>query len=218
MQCATMSAAEHKMKQFYRNAVYSIMDSLYSADRLMIEGVQKGDEQAFRTFIEQYKRLVSHIVFRMIDNPHDREDICQEVFIKAIKNIDNFKFQSKLSAWIGKIAVNSCLNHQRKLNTPIYNNVDSEDDILDSLTTSYLTPDNLLERKDISVRLETAIATLPDTCRTIITLFHLDEMSYSQIGEIMGLPEGTVKSYLFRGRSKLKSILMHYYEIGDFVQ
>ena len=157
------------------------MDSLYSADRLLTEGVRKGDEQAFRTFIEQYKRLISHIVFRMVDNPHDREDICQEVFIKAIKNIDNFKFQSKLSAWIGKIAVNSCLNHQRKLNTPIYNNVDSTEDILYSLTTPYWTPDNLLERKDISVGLEAAIATLPATYRTIITLFHVQEMSYSPI-------------------------------------
>jgi len=193
------------------------MNSLYSADKLLIEGVQKGDEQAYCSFIEQYKRLVSHIVYRMLDNNEDREDICQEVFIKAIKNINKFKFQSKLSAWIGRITVNSCINHKRKLNIPTYNNVDSEDTTLEGLTTSQWTPEIHIERSDISVRLETAISMLPDTYRTIITLFHVDEMSYIQIGEIMDLPEGTVKSYLFRGRSKLKSILLKYYEIGDFV-
>ena len=156
--------------------------------------------------------MVSHIVFRMVDNTADREDVCQEIFIKAYKNLKNFKFQSQLSTWIGKIAFNSCVNHLRKLKIPMFDDINIKEENIDTVRWEHAeheSPEHDIEKRDIANRIESAVNRLPANHRTIITLYHIDEMSYAQIGEIMELPEGTVKSYLFRARKSLKKILLN---------
>lgn len=191
------------------------MNVSYSDEKVLIDGIVKGEEQAIRTFLERFKRLVSHIVFRMIDNPEDREDICQDVFVKCFSNIGRFKFKSQLSSWIGRIAYNSCVNHHRKHKTALFNDLNSEEHPLDMAVDEGMSPVRYVEEQDLSNNLENAICRLPYHYRMVITLYHLDDMSYDQIGEILDMPEGTVKSYLFRGRKKLKEILMNTYELED---
>ena len=70
-------------------------------NRALVERVLAGDHYAFERLIKKYQRLVTHIVFRMIPNQADREDLCQDVFFKVYKNLSNFRFDSKLSTWIG---------------------------------------------------------------------------------------------------------------------
>ena len=78
-----------------------------------------------------------------------------------------------------------------------------------------MSPVRYVEEQDLSNNLENAICRLPYHYRMVITLYHLDDMSYDQIGEILDMPEGTVKSYLFRGRKKMKEIFMNTYELED---
>ena len=187
-------------------------------ERTLINKILQGNLRAFQGLIEKYQNLVTHIVFRLISNFNDREDVCHEVFIKVYQNLKNFKFQSKLSTWIGRIAYNTAINHMRKERIPLYDDIkpnydkDTDNEFisapLNSVQTEYPNPDEVIEKKDRTELIQKQMEKLSAPYRTILTLYHLDQLSYQEIGEIMNLPEGTVKSYLFRGRKKLKENLV----------
>jgi RNA polymerase sigma factor (sigma-70 family) len=169
--------------------------------------IKSGDSTAFATIVDEYKKLVAHIVFRMINNTHIREDLCQDVFLKVYQNLKNFQFQSKLSTWIATIAYNRCINYLEKKKVPLLeDNIAAEKTINDFSIEANL-PDAEIIKEDVSNRIHKAMDKLPIKYKTALTLYHLDEMKYDEIGNIMNVPEGTVKSYLFRGRKLLKNIL-----------
>ncbi len=184
-------------------------------NHLEIERILTGDHKAFEAFVKRYQRLVSHIVFRMIPNDEDRRDICQDVFIKIHQSLGSFRHESKLSTWIGRVAYNRCLNYLEKKKVPLYEDLCREGETVDSVIGSAIRPDEYAEDQDRSARLRHEIAGLPAQFRTIVTLYHLDEMTYPEIGDIMKLPEGTVKSYLFRARKLLKEKLLAKYQLEE---
>ena len=177
----------------------------------LLEKIKSGDTAAFGDFIDIYKRLVSHIVYRMIPRLGDREDLCQDIFIKVYQNIEGFLFKSKVSTWVGRIAYNTCLNYLEKKKMVLYDDISSEHQTLDSFSSKNIRPDEYVEKGDISKHLDEQLAQLPVLFRTVLTLYHLDGMSYAEISDIMGKPEGTVKSYLFRGRKYLKDLIIKSY-------
>lgn len=172
-----------------------------------IEKILAGDNKAFTAFIERYQRLVSHIVFRIIQNDEDRRDICQDVFIKIHKNLATFRGDSKMSTWIGRVTYNHCLNFLEKKKLPLYEDLCGENETIDSVIDNTQLPDEFAEKQELSAHLREEIDKLPVQFRAIVTLYHLDEMSYTEIGKIMKMPDGTVKSYLFRARKLLKDRL-----------
>jgi len=179
---------------------------------LEIEQILAGDQKAFEAFIQRYQRLVSHIVFRMIPNDEDRRDICQDVFIKIHANLAGFRHESKISTWIGRVAYNRCLNHLEKMKVPLYEDLCDEGETVDSVVGMSETPDEYAEHQNRAALLRREIEALPLPYRTIVTLYHLDEMTYKEIGDIMDMPDGTVKSYLFRARKLLKDRLVAKYQ------
>ncbi len=185
--------------------------------KALVEKISAGDTKAFQILIEQYQRLVSHIVFRMIRQSNDREDICQEVFIQVYQNLGNFKFESKLSTWIARIAYNRCINYLEKKKTPLFDDLSSVEETLETFPGDQAQPDDTAETADLSSRLQIEIERMPIQFRTILTLYHLEEMKYNEIAEILQLPEGTVKNYLFRARKKLKERLLVKYQMEELV-
>jgi len=173
----------------------------------LVEKILAGDRSAFGTLIMEYQKLVNHIVFRMVPAGADREDICQEVFIKVYRNLPRFRFDSSLSTWIGTISRNTCLNFLDKKQVPLLDDILDEGSEFEASADPTQGPDRLLTSRETADILQHEIARLPEAYRTIVTLFHLDEMSYGEIGKIMKLPEGTVKSYLFRARRLMKKRL-----------
>ncbi len=170
-----------------------------------IERILAGDLNAFKILIRQHQTLVIGMVRRIIKDQNDVDDLCQEVFIKVFKNLNSFKYNSKLSTWIGQIAFTTALNHVKKFSGKKHLVVD-----LDAFENSYQTsddPEGLLIQKNTAQFVQGEVAKLPIPYRTVLTLYHLQELSYSEVGEITGLPEGTVKSYLFRARKLLKDKL-----------
>jgi RNA polymerase sigma factor (sigma-70 family) len=181
----------------------------------LIERIQAGDSAAFQSLVEDYQRLVGHIVFRMVSIKEEREDICQDVFLKIYQNLSEFRSESKLSTWIARIAYNACLNHLEKRKLVPLEELSPTDQSVESILEKSKRPDEITGEKEMSILLEKEINRMPVTFRTILTLYHLDEMSYAQIADVMGLPEGTVKSYLFRARKLLKERLKAKYQPED---
>ena len=184
-------------------------------ERGPVEQILAGDKDAFARFIDRYKALVVHVVYRMIPNREDREDILQEVFMKIYRSLAGFRFESKLSTWVARVAYNTCVNHLNKKRELLLEEFRPDLETLDELAGDGERPDQSAEGMDVSLRLRAEIEKLPLAYRTILTLYHLEEMSYKEIGEIMGLPEGTVKSYLFRARKHLKARLLSGYRRED---
>jgi RNA polymerase sigma factor (sigma-70 family) len=183
--------------------------------KLQIEKILAGDKEACQALVEEYQRLVSHIVFRMVSNQADREDICQDVFLKVYQNLNEFRSESKISTWVAKIAYNTCINYLEKKRLPLWDDLPSQAQKPGSLRDRDVQPDCLTEEQEVTIHLHREIEKLPVHFRTILALYHLDGMSYNEIGKITGMPEGTVKSYLFRARRLLKERLLAKYQPED---
>ena len=190
------------------------------ADQPLVERVLRGDTNTFNTIIKNTQGLVTQIIFKMIPGAEDRKDLAQDVYLKTFKKLESFKFQSKLSTWIGQIAYNTCINHleKKKLTLIENNNDDSESDdetleIMNNKTNPLINEtEKIIFRKELSEILKREIDELSPVYRTLITLYHNEELNYSEIAEITELPEGTVKNYLFRARKTLRNNLLLTYK------
>ncbi len=180
-------------------------------EKLLLDAMLSGDPAAFQPFIEQYKRLVAHIVSRMVRRTEEREDVCQDVFIKIYQNINTFQFKSKVSTWVATIAYNTCVHYLEKKRVPLLRDLheaDDGEDPFERIGDERERPDRLAEQQDLSRHLQRAMNAMAPVYSTILTLFHVEEMKYQEIADIMDLPVGTVKSYLFRARQMMRTRLL----------
>ena len=180
-----------------------------------------GRKEAFAIIIRNTEGLVAQIVFQMIQYPEDRKDIAQDIYMKVFNNLGGFQFKSKLSTWIAQIAYYTCISFVEKKKLVLVGNWQSEDgngeETLDEMihqssVNCQRSTENLLILKERKAIIQSAIATLPPIYKTLITLYHQEDMSYDEITQITGLPGGTVKSYLFRARKSLKDLLLIKYQ------
>lgn len=173
--------------------------------------------QAFSHIIGMTERLVARIISQLVPNDEDRKDIAQDVYLKVYQHLNGFKFQSKLSTWVGQIAYNTCLNRLEKKRLPIYDPAGRREIENDEESSAHLFPaadetDRMLLQKELKGLLEAEIGRLSPVYRTLIGLYHQEDLSYQEIARITGLPEGTVKSYLFRARKQLKETMLARYK------
>ncbi|TMI91463.1 MAG: sigma-70 family RNA polymerase sigma factor [Bacteroidetes bacterium] len=195
-----------------------------TTDRELVDRILRGETNAFGIIIKNTENLVAKLIFDMIASESDRKDIAQDVYIKAYQKLPGFKFQSKLSTWIGQICYNTCIDHLRKKKLVLAESIfetetDPSNDILDMMNTAQGNFDEPVDTfvigKDISEIVKKKIEKLPVIYKTLISLYHKEELSYEEIGTITGLPAGTVKSYLFRARRELKNDLLLHYKKED---
>jgi len=209
---STVQKSLEKMRHFCNitndglsNTPVNLQHENNDTDQHLVGLVLGGDTLAFGSIIKNTERLVAQIVFKMIKNEEDRKDIAQDIYLKAYKNIPGFRFQSKLSTWIARIAYNTCLSYLEKKKLLLPGDFES----LNNHATD--TTDWVLPAKESSTIIQKAIERLPALLKTLLTLYHNEDMSYAEIQQITSLPEGTIKSYLFRARKALKEdLLLHY--------
>jgi RNA polymerase sigma factor (sigma-70 family) len=178
-----------------------------SSDKVLVDAVLSGNRQALRDFIKRHERLVSHMVARLVDDKSDREEVCQDIFLKAYEKLGEFNFQSKLSTWVATIAYRHGVNHLRKRKMKLADLPEDTDD------WNFAEPTNLqqaLEDDDMEAIIKNNIEQLPPQYKVVLTMYHVDSMNYNEIGEATGMPEGTVKNYLFRARHLLKESVKRY--------
>jgi RNA polymerase sigma factor (sigma-70 family) len=177
-------------------------------DRTLVARVLAGDMQGFVLLIRQHERLVAHMVGRVVKIEEDREELCQDVFLKVYEKLREFTFQSKLSTWIATIAYRHAINHLRKQKM-FFSDIPEEE----AYTKNFIeeeNPETLTEERDLDVFILKLVDQLPVQYKVVLTLYHVDGMSYPEICEVTNMPEGTVKSYLFRARNLLKEKVKKY--------
>jgi len=183
------------------------------ADRALVEAVLANRAGAFEQLVREYQGLCWHVVQRMVRHPEDTRELCQEAFLRVHRYLHQYRFDSPLKSWIGQVAYSVAKRHlerKRIALADVHVGAGMDEDDGPSLL------DNLGDGTDLQEahaqageerELHAAIERLPPLQRTILTLYHLEELPIGEIATITGLAEGTIKSHLFRTRNKLREIL-----------
>ena len=177
-------------------------------DQALVSKVISGDKQAFMLLIKRHERIVAHMIGRLIKHDGEREELCQDVFLRVYEKLHEFSFQSKLSTWIATIAYRFAINHLRKKKI-LLSDIPEEE----SFTSHFVedeNPESIASEQDMDAFVLNLIDQLPVQYKTVLTLYHIESMNYKEIGEITNMPEGTVKNYLFRARNLLKEKVTKY--------
>ncbi|TYS57312.1 RNA polymerase sigma factor SigW [Sutcliffiella horikoshii] len=181
--------------------------------RKRIKQIKKGDQNAFAEIVELFKDKIYQLVYRMIGNSHEAEDIAQEAFIRAYININSFDVNRKFSTWLYRIATNLTIDRIRKKKPDYY--LDAEVAGTEGLTmysqvaADIALPEEEVETMELQGEIQRQILKLPDKYRSVIVLKYIDELSLIEISEILEIPVGTVKTRIHRGREALRQQLRH---------
>ena len=185
------------------------------AESQLIARLKERDELAFNEVVRAHGDKVFSLVYRMIGNRAEAEDLAQEVFVTVFKTVDTFRSESKFSTWLLRIAANHCKNRIKYLSRRRTDGggLDDmpEDKMADAgrapMQAHIDAPDVLLEAAELERLMQQAIGELDEEHRLLIVLRDVEELSYEEIGEITSLAEGTIKSRLHRARMTIKEYL-----------
>jgi RNA polymerase sigma-70 factor, ECF subfamily len=181
----------------------------------VIENCKAGDERAFTEIVLRRQKRVFNIAYRMLGNSEEAKDLAQEVFISVLESIKDLKEEIKFDAWLTQITLNHCRNRWKYLKRRQYFNSDSLDDPIETEDGSMPraicdpcdNPETLLEKKMIEQLIQRGLLELKEDQRELLVLRDLQGFSYEEMGDALGLPEGTIKSKLHRARMDLKEVL-----------
>jgi len=184
-----------------------------AGEAAFIERLVARDEVAFNELVELYERRVFALVFRMLGRRHEAEELTQEVFVQVFKSIDRFRGEAKLSTWLFRVAVNLCKNrmkyHARRggpdqADIQVMAERSSFGEAEGVSVGSVERPDELVAGIQLERIVKQAIGELEPDFREPVILRDVEDMSYEEISEVTGLPRGTVKSRIHRGRAQLR--------------
>jgi RNA polymerase sigma-70 factor (ECF subfamily) len=186
------------------------VDHRNSEEASLVRRVQARDEIAFREIVERYQAKIFSIIYGILRNHNDAEDIAQQVFSKIYFSIKNFDFRSSLLTWIYKITVNECYDYLRKkrVRKLVYESDFSEEDALrmensETATDQAVPVDTRLAQRDLVIKL---LDKLSEDDRTLLLLKEVEGHSVEELSQMTGMNENTIKVKLFRARQKLLKV------------
>ncbi len=184
-------------------------------DQAVVEQARQGRDAAYRELLARYERPVFSLLFRMVRDRELAEDLSQETFVKVLNNIGRYSAEFKFSSWLFKIANNVAIDHLRRRQietvsidgSPNATDAESVKSTVIALASPDESPLEELESKELGSSIERAIGRLRPEYRSCILLRHVEAYSYEEIASIVGLPLGTVKTYIHRARQELREAL-----------
>ncbi|MBI5605557.1 MAG: sigma-70 family RNA polymerase sigma factor [Deltaproteobacteria bacterium] len=172
-------------------------------ENLLIRQFKAGDLSIFEILIKKYQDRIYNLCRYLLGHPQDAEDAAQNVFLKAYRNLKHFKPESSLYTWLYRIAVNTCLDHKRKLRPePL-----KDESLVEALPSAEPSPEQHYQSKEIGRAIQTALDQLPGDSRAVIVLREIEGLSYEEMAEVLHTSVGTIKSRLSRTREELRRLL-----------
>jgi RNA polymerase sigma-70 factor, ECF subfamily len=167
----------------------------------LVRRCQSGDTEAFETLYRQHAARIYTLACRMAGSPEDGEDLLQEIFLQVYRKLGSFKGDAAIGTWMYRLALNHCLDYVRSRQAKMHKLTDT----LDAETSFEPTArrDTPIARLD----LERAVERLPEGCREAFVLHDVEGFDHKEVGELMGIAEGTSKSQVFKARMKLRAML-----------
>ena len=178
-------------------------------ERRLILKVRKNDVNAFEQIVREHEKLLYNLALRNLRSPEDASDAVQETFLKAYIGLTYFRGDSRLSVWLCRILVNVCTDmlRKRKNIVSLYQPASEDEEQEKEIPDDRFDPAAMLERKDLGERVRAAVELLPEDFRMPLLLREYGDMSYEEIGRVLSLDMGTVKTRIYRARKKLCALL-----------
>src|SRR6186713_2066943 len=170
---------------------------------VLIERCLRGDQAAWEQIVRQHWRKVFNLAYKFVSRHDEAEDLTQEIFLKIFKALHTFDRRANFQTWLISISRNLCIDHYRSVRKERETMARDVDASSLSPVSRDRGPYSLLEQGDLKQLIRQALAELPPTLRQAVVLRDLQEFSYQEIADTLGLPEGTVKSRINRGRLEL---------------
>jgi RNA polymerase sigma-70 factor (ECF subfamily) len=169
-------------------------------DATLVRECLSGDNHSFEALVRKYQSPIYNLALRMLKDPEDAEDIAQTVFVKAYEKLDTYNPAHQFFSWVYRIAVNESINFSKRQKR--------QDEYISGVTAAYeVTPEVDFRGGELSEHIGDAILRLKMDYRLVLVLKHYHDFTYQEMGEILQIPEKTVKSRLFTARQQLKEIL-----------
>ena len=192
-------------------------NSRFPDEDLMLR-YRNGDEDAFEMLYRRYEKPVFSFIYRILMSAVDAEDLCQETFLRLVKEKKNYQVSGNFKTWIFRIALNLCRDRLRRKKFRSHRSIDapslSQNGNINEFENALSdpAPDQIdcMEKNEMKVLIQQAFAKLPEKQRTVVILKEYQALKFSEIAEIMKSPVGTIKSLNHRGHKKLKKILTKY--------
>jgi len=183
----------------------------------LIERCLSGDQAAWEDIVRLYRRKVFNIAYKFVGRHDEAEDLTQDVFLKVFKSLRTFDRRANFSTWLISVSRNLCIDHYRSVRRERELVNHDVDVVTLARPIGGNTPQAMLERRDRVAMLRTALDKLTPSLRAAIMLRDIQELSYQEIAERLGVPEGTVKSRINRGRTELARQIARLRERQDTV-
>ncbi len=175
-----------------------------SADAFSSAGCARVDASDFDGIVEAHRRRITRLVYRLLGWSDDAEDVVQEVFLSALKNIKAFRGESGLSTWLMRIAVNKCRSHRRSLRVRLRLLAGAAERVR---RTRSARPEDASADAETFRRVRRAVRALPVRYREVVVLRYLEETPTTEVAEILGISQAAVDTRLHRARRRLKDLL-----------
>lgn len=190
-----------------------------TSDWALVQSCAAGDEAACTRLVADHQRMVYQLALHLLGDSQEALDLSQEVFLRVFRTLAQFRGHSALKTWIYRIVINQASNRQRwwrrrhrNQQVPLDLHIETNGDLPD--TRGALMPDRALGQKEVATLVWRALDRLPFDQRAVIVLREIDEMSYDEIADSLGVAVGTVKSRLARAREQLRATLVSMRETG----
>ncbi|MCK9393905.1 MAG: RNA polymerase sigma factor [Candidatus Paceibacterota bacterium] len=183
------------------------------SDEKLVEYFLEGEKRALEVLVFRYYKVIYNFCYRYVGDINVAEDITQESFVKAWKNLNKFDRSKKFKTWMFQIAKNTCIDYLRKRKSiPFsrFENEDGDNNFVDNFEDILPLPDEIFKKKDLAEFLEKAISKLPDANKMVVLLYYKNDFNFREIAEILNEPIDTIKSRYRRGLVSLRKL------IGDY--
>lgn len=181
------------------------MTPLDEAEVIRLLASSEGRQKVFPMIVDQYSQSLYWKIRSIVLTHEDTDDVLQNTFLKAWKSLPTFQGKAKLSTWLYRIAINESLDFLRRQKTATLSSADADLSVVNRLLA-----DDYFDGDKSQAVLQEAIATLPDVQRTVFTLRYYDEMKYSEISEILGTSEGSLKASYHIAVQKITDYVKRY--------
>jgi len=192
------------------------IQEIVDPDHDLVDRWQSGDDSAFHELIRRHERRVFRLLFRMMGNREEAEDVAQEAFLSLHRHGHRFRREARFSTFVYRVAANAALNRRRTLgrNRNRVSELKVSQEAGFDLPPAPRDPEDAAVGSEARERVQQALLELPEDLRVAVLLYDIEGQSYQEVARALGIPEGTVKSRIHRARIALRSHLRSYVEAG----